>query len=652
MIETSIIIPTHNDRECVKKCIDSVIKYTDNYEIIFVLDDSVTFQKELEKYGKVICVNNPYVFAHRVNTGIKNSKADYICILNDDTVVSKDWLVKMIKANKQLGVGLVGVKTRRQGCSNCDAYLEGGSKYTNFTINMFATLIPRRVLDVVGLLDERFIYYGGEDEDYGLRVTRHGFKNIVSDGYVYHKVGVGHSAEVGKLLIKTNQVFKDKWGVLAPRHMPRENWADNTRKEFNKPLISVLMATRNHEKYIQDSIKSVLCQTYPNFELLIGVDGSDQQKTIDIIKTFNDKRIKHYVNPKNIGSCSTRNKLFNYSKGEFIVLMDSDDIMLPNRLKNQLDIVTSEVDIVHSSYIEEDKNGNNKTITSYPINKNMLLNALGFVAGGTFLMRRYVLEKEKFDENSARAFDFEYVLRNYNKFNFKFLEEPTLIYRRHTDKHLSGNAESSLTHKKIKEKYTSQIPIIKAPERDKSLRSGERQRGLTLNYIEKNHLWRYNETLQYIQNKVVLDVGCGVGYGSFIMSDKAIKVIGIDDSMEAINFAHKHYRKPKIKHYCTDFLKMLQYVKDKIDVIIAFEIIEHIKDTNKVFEVFKEINPELFILSVPHLKCPMGGNKFHHRHYGMDELVSRFYDIGYKPKRAELKYFGKGLNIFLIVERI
>lgn len=652
MIKTSIIIPTHNDWECVKKCIDSVIKNTDNYEIIFVLDSSVTFQKELQKYGKVVCVDNPYVFSHRINTGIKHSKGKYICILNDDTVVSKDWIVKMINANKQLGIGMVGVKTRRQGCSNCDAQIEGESKYTNHTINMFATLIPRRVLDVVGLLDERFNCYGGEDDDYALRILRHGFKLIMSDGYVYHKVGLGHSSGVGKLLIKTNQIFKNKWNLLAPRLLPREHWADDTRKGFTKPLISVLMATRNHEKYIQDSIKSVLGQTYKNFELLIGVDGNDQQKTIDIIKSFNDKRIKHYINPNNIGSCATRNKLFDYSKGEYVVLMDSDDIMLPIRLKNQLDIVTSEIDIVHSSYIEEDKNGNKKTVTSYPINKNMLLNTLGFVAGGTFLMRRYVLEKEKFDENSARAFDFEYVLRNYNKFNFKFLAEPTLIYRRHSDEHLSGNAESSLIHKKLKEKYTLQTPIIKTPERDTSLRSGERQYGLTLNYIEKNHLWRYNETLQYIQNKVVLDMCCGVGYGSFIMSDKAKKVIGVDDSKEAIDFAHKHYSKPNINHYWTDFLKMLLYVKDKIDVIVAFEAIEHIKDTDKVFEIFKKINPELFILSTPHLKCPIGGNKFHYRHYGMDEIVDRFFSIGYKPKRAEFRYFGAGLNIFFIAERI
>ena len=72
MIETSIIIPTHNDWECVKNRIDAVVQNTDNYEIIFVIDNSVVFQTELQKYGKVICVNEPYVFAHRVNTGIKH----------------------------------------------------------------------------------------------------------------------------------------------------------------------------------------------------------------------------------------------------------------------------------------------------------------------------------------------------------------------------------------------------------------------------------------------------------------------------------------------------------------------------------------------------------------------------------------------------
>jgi len=646
MIKTSIIIPTHNDRDCVKKCIDSIINFTNNYEIIFVLDNSVTFQKELEKYGKVICVDTPYVFAHRINLGIKASDADYVCLLNDDTIVAEDWLIKMINTDKHLGAGMIGAQTQKRGCSNCDAQLKGDSKYTNHTINMFATLISRRILNVVGLLDERFISYGGEDDDYALRVLRHGFKLIISDGYVYHEVGLGHSSGIGKLLKQTNQIFQDKWNILAPRKLPEEHWADNIRGELSKPLISVLMPTRNHEKYIKESIQSILVQSYTNFELLIGVDGSDQQETIKIIKSFDDKRIKYYTNMKQLGSCLTRNILFDNSKGEYIALMDSDDIMLPKRLQNQLEIITSEIDIVHSSYIEKDKNGNKKIVNSYPINKNLLLNDLTFVAGGTFLMRRCILEKEKFNKNNEVAFDFAYVLKNYNKFNFKFIIEPTIIYNRHSGEHLSGNLQSSLIHKKLKEEYS-----LQEPEKDRSLRSGERQYGVTLNHIEKNHLWRYKETLQYIQNKAVLDVGCGVGYGSFLMSNKARYIRSLDDSKEAIDFANKNYRKSNIKHYCVDFLNMLPYIKDKIEVVVAFEVIEHIKNTDKAFEIFKKISPDLFIISVPHLQCPLGGNKFHHRHYGIDELVARFYAIGYKPKRAELRFFGKCLNIFLIMEK-
>lgn len=186
-------------------------------------------------------------------------------------------------------------------------------------------------------------------------------------------------------------------------------------------------------------------------------------------------------------------------------------------------------------------------------------------------------------------------------------------------------------------------------ERDRSLRSGERQRGATLDMIEESHLWRYYETTKYVKGKRVLDMCCGVGYGSFIMAKTAKEVIGIDDSSEAIRFANQHYRRENIGYLDLDFLQFTPI--EQIDVVVSFEAIEHIEDTDKVFEIFKAINPKLFIISTPYILMPFKGNKFHHRHYGMDELVDRFWNIGYKPKRAELIYFGKGLCNFYIGEK-
>lgn len=188
-------------------------------------------------------------------------------------------------------------------------------------------------------------------------------------------------------------------------------------------------------------------------------------------------------------------------------------------------------------------------------------------------------------------------------------------------------------------------------ERDRSLRSGERQQGATLDQIEENHLWRYYETIKHIQGKRVLDMCCGVGYGSYIMAKAAKEVIGVDDSIEAIEFAIQHYAAANIRYKALDFLDFRPPLHEQIDVLVSFEAIEHIEDTDEVFHIFKAINPELFIVSTPYILMPCEGNKFHYRHYGMDEIVDRFYGIGYKPKRAELIYFGNSLCNFYIGER-
>ena len=199
--------------------------------------------------------------------------------------------------------------------------------------------------------------------------------------------------------------------------------------------------------------------------------------------------------------------------------------------------------------------------------------------------------------------------------------------------------------------------------RDKSLRSGERQHAEKIAGIEEHHLWRYREACKYIKpTDTVVDLGCGVGYGSKIMSEVAREVCGYDDSRQAIEFAEKHYNGNNIRYYVNDldyidgeeiagtapFDSLLAY---GCDVIVAFEIIEHLNDTDATFLMFKRISPKLIILSTPHLKCPIRGNKFHYRHYGMDELIDSFWNIGYKPKRAELIYFGAGLCNFMVMGR-
>ena len=99
------------------------------------------------------------------------------------------------------------------------------------------------------------------------------------------------------------------------------------------PLISVILPVYNSEKYLYQSINSILNQTFLQFELLILNDGSNDS-SLEIINSFNDQRIRIFSH-KNIGLSATLNKGINLSRSFFIARQDADDISLPQRLDLQ-----------------------------------------------------------------------------------------------------------------------------------------------------------------------------------------------------------------------------------------------------------------------------------------------------------------------------
>ena len=110
------------------------------------------------------------------------------------------------------------------------------------------------------------------------------------------------------------------------------------------PKVSVLIPVYNAENFIGATITAVLAQTYTDFELVL-LDDASKDKTSEVIKSFDDKRIIYKRNTKNLGISETRNKLINLAKGEYIAVLDHDDICLPNRLETQVRFLDNHPDI-------------------------------------------------------------------------------------------------------------------------------------------------------------------------------------------------------------------------------------------------------------------------------------------------------------------
>ena len=102
---------------------------------------------------------------------------------------------------------------------------------------------------------------------------------------------------------------------------------------MSSPFISVLMTCFNREKFIADSIESVLLSDYTNFELII-LDDKSTDRTVDIARSYEvkDKRIRVYVNEENLGDYPNRNHAVKFVKGNYFVYVDSDDLIYSHSL--------------------------------------------------------------------------------------------------------------------------------------------------------------------------------------------------------------------------------------------------------------------------------------------------------------------------------
>jgi 2-polyprenyl-3-methyl-5-hydroxy-6-metoxy-1,4-benzoquinol methylase len=168
------------------------------------------------------------------------------------------------------------------------------------------------------------------------------------------------------------------------------------------------------------------------------------------------------------------------------------------------------------------------------------------------------------------------------------------------------------------------------------------------------HLVRYLFTSQFVKEKIVLDAGCGVGYGSSILAKygKAKKIYAVDISKETIDYAKVKYLHKTIKFSIDNIEKLTTILDKSINIVTSFEVIEHLKDQNKFLKQVKRVlkNNGLFIVSTPNKYTYPEGNPFHTKELYPEKFYKllkkyfkrvRFYHQGFelsqiiKPEKAE-----------------
>ncbi len=159
----------------------------------------------------------------------------------------------------------------------------------------------------------------------------------------------------------------------------------------------------------------------------------------------------------------------------------------------------------------------------------------------------------------------------------------------------------------------------------------------SLENVSKDHRLRYQKASEYIKSENnVLDIACGIGYGSYMMSvdHSSSKFTGVDISEKTITFANKFYKRKNI-NYINDNCLTVPLEDKSFDVIVSFETVEHIDEDSALLErLHKALKDDgTLITSVPnqdYMPFSKDTHPYHVRHYTYEEISQIISDAGFE----------------------
>lgn len=304
-------------------------------------------------------------------------------------------------------------------------------------------------------------------------------------------------------------------------------------------LVSVIMSTYKEEEiFLRQAIESILNQTYKDFEYIIILDNPDNNLHIRIIKKYAnlDKRIKFYVNEKNMGLTASLNKGLGLAKGKYICRMDADDISINKRIENQKRYLEeNNYDLIGGISQMIDENGKSiYSIKKVPTNMDKIKKALRYnqiISHPTWFGKKEVFEKLNGYRNMPLCEDYDFTLRAVlNGYKISNIDETVLKYRMTSSSISRSNLyEQYLFARFITKKYSkNKIADIKEAKQYVNNHNDDRK---AKRYLKANV--RFNIALKDIEEKK---------YFKFIID-------GILLTFTSFNYLDKIYRFVKVSSY-------------------------------------------------------------------------------------------------------
>jgi glycosyltransferase involved in cell wall biosynthesis len=200
-------------------------------------------------------------------------------------------------------------------------------------------------------------------------------------------------------------------------------------------MISILLAVYNGEKYIDQSVNSIINQTFKDWELLIGFNGTTDSSK-DIVSSYNDDRIRTFDYKEDKGKAKTLNKLIKEARYNWCAIQDDDDIWLPEKLEKQFDQL-NHYDIIGTliAYIDE-KNiyfGEPNLATDHENIKTLSLAGINQIANSSAIFRKQdALDIGGWDESLDGIEDFDFWIKLLKKgYRFHNISSKLVLHRIH-----------------------------------------------------------------------------------------------------------------------------------------------------------------------------------------------------------------------------
>jgi glycosyltransferase involved in cell wall biosynthesis len=223
----------------------------------------------------------------------------------------------------------------------------------------------------------------------------------------------------------------------------------------NYPLVSVIMNCYNGETYLADALKSILLQTYKNFEVIFW-DNKSYDNSAYIFKSFKDKRFKYYYAKKHTSLYRARNLALKKAKGKFIAFLDTDDIWLKNKLSSQVKkFKNKKIALVYSNYcILNQVTGLKKIACKNKLPEGVIYKELlknYFLGIGTVLIKKNIFLKSKifFNERFNIIGDFIFFSGLSKNNYFACIQRPLSIYRIHKESFSNKNYQMHVNELKF-----------------------------------------------------------------------------------------------------------------------------------------------------------------------------------------------------------